>query len=46
MAHKIARWPQKSITYTKRALRTALANDAHKAAVAEGWRAILGDLTG
>ena len=42
MAKKIAQWPTVSIKYTKRAMRTALANEAHKQALDEGWRAILG----
>jgi enoyl-CoA hydratase/carnithine racemase len=42
MVNKIARWPRASIKYTKRAMRIALANDIHKDALAEGWRAILG----
>jgi hypothetical protein len=42
MVDKIARWPRASIKYTKRALRAHLANDFHKEALDEGWRAILG----
>jgi len=46
MAKKIARWPVVSIKYTKRAMRMALANEAHLEAVNEGWRAILGAMGG
>ncbi len=42
MARKIAQWPAASIKYTKRALRMTLANENHKDALDEGWRAILG----
>jgi enoyl-CoA hydratase len=42
MAKKIAQWPPASIKYTKRAMRMGLANDSHKDALSEGWRAILG----
>ena len=42
MAEKIAQWPTVSIKYTKRAMRTALANETHQQALHEGWRAILG----
>ena len=41
MAKKIMKCPPLSIKYTKRALRTALANEAHRSAVEEGWRVIL-----
>ena len=41
MAEKIMKSPPLSIKYTKRALRTALANDAHKSALEEGWRVIM-----
>jgi enoyl-CoA hydratase/carnithine racemase len=43
MAGKIAQWPPASIKYTKRAMRMALANELHRDALNEGWRAILGD---
>ena len=42
MAQKIAQWPSASIKYTKRAMRMTLANEIHKDALDEGWRAILG----
>ena len=42
MAGKIAQWPPVSIKYTKRAMRMAVANEIHKDALDEGWRAILG----
>ena len=42
MVDKIAQWPQAAIKYTKRAMRISLANESHKDAVSEGWRAILG----
>jgi enoyl-CoA hydratase/carnithine racemase len=42
MVDSIARWPQVSIKYTKRAMRIALASEVHKDALTEGWRAILG----
>lgn len=42
MAGKIAQWPVASIKYTKRAMRTALASEAHRQALNEGWREILG----
>ena len=42
MAEKIAQWPTVSIKYTKRAMRTALANETHQQALHEGRRAILG----
>ena len=42
MAQKIAQWPTASIKYTKRAMRMTLANEIHKDALDEGWRAILG----
>ena len=42
MAEKIAQWPPASIKYTKRAMRMGLANESHKDALSEGWRAILG----
>ena len=41
MAEKIAQWSPVSIRYTKRAMRMALANETHKDALNEGWRAIL-----
>ena len=41
MAEKIMKSPPLSIKYTKRALRTALANNAHKSALEEGWRVIM-----
>jgi len=41
MAEKIMESPPLSIKYTKRALRTALVNDAHRSALEEGWRAVL-----
>jgi enoyl-CoA hydratase/carnithine racemase len=41
MARKVAALPYQSIKYTKRALRTSLADDAHVRAVDEGWQAIL-----
>jgi enoyl-CoA hydratase len=41
MAEKIMESPPLSIKYTKRALRTALVNDAHRSALEEGWRMIL-----
>ena len=41
MAEKIMKSPPLSIKYTKRALRTTLANDAHKSALEEGWRVIM-----
>jgi len=44
MAKKIAQWPQASIKYTKRAMRMAVANEIHKDALNEGWRAILGGM--
>jgi enoyl-CoA hydratase/carnithine racemase len=43
MAGKIAQWPPASIKYTKRAMRMAVANELHRDALNEGWRAILGD---
>ena len=46
MAEKIAQWPTVSIKYTKRAMRMALANETHKEALNEGWRAILGSMGG
>ncbi len=42
MAKKIAQWPPASIKYTKRAMRMTLANEIHKGALSEGWRAIQG----
>ncbi len=42
MAEKISQWPTASIKYTKRALRITMANQTHKDAMDEGWRAILG----
>ena len=42
MGGKIAQWSPASITYTKRAMRMALASEMHKGALSEGWRAILG----
>lgn len=42
MVDKIAQWPQAAIKYTKRAMRIGLANESHKVALTEGWRAILG----
>jgi enoyl-CoA hydratase/carnithine racemase len=42
MAEEIMKSPPLSIKYTKRALRTALVNDAHRKALEDGWRAILG----
>ena len=44
MAEKIAQWPVASIKYTKRGMRTALANEMHKEALNDGWRAILGEM--
>jgi enoyl-CoA hydratase len=44
MAGKIAQWPAVSIRYTKRGMRTALANEMHREALNEGWRAILGEM--
>ena len=44
MATKIAQWPPVSIKYTKRAMRMTLANEIHKDALNEGWRAILGGM--
>jgi enoyl-CoA hydratase/carnithine racemase len=44
MAGKIARWPVHSIKYTKRAMRMTLANEVHRDAVNEGWKAILGSM--
>ncbi len=41
MAEKIMKSPPLSIKYTKRALRTALADNAHKSALEEGWRVIM-----
>jgi len=41
MAEKIMKSPPLSIKYTKRALRTALVNHAHRRALEDGWRAIL-----
>ena len=41
MAEKIMKSPPLSIKYTKRALRTTLANDAHRSALEEGWRVIM-----
>jgi enoyl-CoA hydratase/carnithine racemase len=41
MAEKIMKYPPLSIKYTKRALRTALASDAHKSALEEGWPVIM-----
>jgi len=41
MARKIAGLPRQSIKYTKRALRTTLADEAHVEAVDEGWKSIL-----
>jgi enoyl-CoA hydratase/carnithine racemase len=46
MAEKIAQWPTVSIKYTKRAMRMALANETHKEALDEGWRAILEEMGG
>ena len=46
MAQKIAALPRESIRYTKRALRTSLADDAHVKAVDEGWKSILAIRTG
>jgi enoyl-CoA hydratase len=40
MAEKIMKSPPLSIKYSKRALRTALVNDAHKSALEEGWPVI------
>jgi enoyl-CoA hydratase/carnithine racemase len=40
MAEKIMKSPPLSIKYTKRALRTALVNHAHRRALEDGWRAI------
>jgi enoyl-CoA hydratase len=42
LAQKIAQWPPSAIKYSKRAMRTALANETHQTAVSEGWKAILG----
>jgi enoyl-CoA hydratase len=42
IAEKIMKSPPLSIRYTKRALRTALANDVHKSALEEGWQVIMG----
>jgi enoyl-CoA hydratase/carnithine racemase len=42
MAEEIMKSPPLSIKYTKRALRTALVNHAHRKALEDGWRAILG----
>ena len=44
MAKKIAQWPEVSIRYTKRAMSMTLANETHKHALNEGWRAILGTM--
>lgn len=44
MAETISQWPAVSIKYTKRAMRTALASEAHQEALKEGWKAILGTL--
>ncbi|MBW1781592.1 MAG: enoyl-CoA hydratase/isomerase family protein [Deltaproteobacteria bacterium] len=41
MAGKIAQWPPHSIKYTKRAMRMAVANEIHRDALTEGWRAVL-----
>ena len=41
MAEKIMKSAPLSIKYTKRALRTALVNDAHRSALEEGWPVIL-----
>jgi len=41
MARKIAQWPPHAIKYTKRAMRMAVANEIHKDALNEGWRAVL-----
>jgi len=41
MARKIAALPRESIKYTKRALRSTLADDSHIKAVDEGWKSIL-----
>jgi len=41
MAGKIAQWPPHSIKYTKRAMRMAVANEIHRDALSEGWRAVL-----
>jgi len=46
MAGKIAQWQPVSIKYTKRAMRMAVANEIHKDALNEGWRAILGSMAG
>ena len=46
MAGKIAQWPPVSIKYTKRAMRMAVANEIHKDALNEGWRAILRTMAG
>jgi enoyl-CoA hydratase/carnithine racemase len=42
MAEKIMKSPPLSIKYTKRGLRTALVNDAHRNALEEGWPVIMG----
>ena len=42
MAGKIMKSPPLSIEYTKRGLRTALVNDAHRNALEEGWPVIMG----
>ncbi|HDM75595.1 MAG TPA: enoyl-CoA hydratase/isomerase family protein [Deltaproteobacteria bacterium] len=41
MAEKIIKFSPLSIKYTKRGLRTALLNEAHKRALKEGWKEIL-----
>jgi enoyl-CoA hydratase len=41
MAEKIMKFSPLSIKYTKRALRMALVNDAHKTALEEGWPVII-----
>ena len=46
MAAKIAQWPVASIKYTKRAMRMAVASEVHKAAVDQGWQAIIGAMAG
>ena len=44
MAQKIAQWPAASIKYTKRAMHMAMANEVHRDAVEQGWKAILASM--
>lgn len=46
MAEKIAQWPVASIKYTKRAMHMAMANEVHRDAVEQGWKAIVASMKG